>query len=249
VSDGIWVALSGAVAQERALSVTANNVANASTTGFRGDRVSFRETLSQAGVDGPAPQTLRFVSTSRVDYDESAGALRETGNPLDVALEGDGWFAIRTPEGERYTRAGSFTTDGQGVLRTPDGHAVLGRPEREGDPAPEIVLPQTEAEVTVASDGTIRSGEQAVGQLWLVRFAEGALTKEGHTRFTANGQPQDAYDGNAVRQGMLEQANVNAVAGMHELITVSRSFEAFQKVIDTFQQLDERTARELGKQR
>lgn len=248
MSDGIWAALSGAVAQERSLSVVANNVANVSTTGFRADRVAFREALSQAGTEGPAPDALRFVNVSEVEFDDRAGNLKQTGNPLDLALEGDGYFVVQTPEGQRYTRAGSFVTDAEGTLRTPDGFPVMGRPGDDGTPQP-IVLPSERADISIGPDGVIHAGDIEVDQVWVVRFDGGALEKEGLTRFRTEAQAVDAYESNAVRQGMIEQANVNAVAGMHELITVSRSFEAFQKVIDTFQQLDERTARDVGSKR
>lgn len=246
MGDGIWAATSGAVAQERTLSVIANNVANANTTGYRADRVAFRESLRRAAADGPAPEDIRYVSVSRVEFADRAGVLRDTGNTLDMALEGDGYFAIRDTEGnERYQRAGHFVTDAEGVLRTPDGMEVLGRPPRPGEPPPTLTLPMNGAEIVVGTDGTITSEGNPLGQLRVVRFDEGQLTKEGLTRFVANGQPQEAYGSNSVRQGMLEGSNINAVQGMTQLINVSRSFEAFQKVIDTYAQMNQRTARDI----
>ena len=122
MSDGIYVALSGAVAQQRSLDVVANNVANANTIGYHGDHVAFRQALSQAGTQGPAPDTLRFNLVAQTVTNHDTGSLQQTGNPLDVALQGDAWFALRTPAGERYTRSGAFVTDRAGVLRSKDGH-------------------------------------------------------------------------------------------------------------------------------
>lgn len=241
MSDGIWSALSGAIAQERALEVVANNVANTNTVGFRADRLVFEEALAEAGADGPAPASLRYVEVAESAADTAQGALQQTGGALDLALEGDGFFAVRTPAGERYTRAGSFVTDAEGVLVTPQGHPVIAEGGDEDEPAL-IRIPPGTADVRIDESGSVFAGADQVGALRIVRFDE-APQKEGITLFTG----QNAIDSDAtVRQGYLEMANVNAVAGMNELITVSRTFEAFQKVIDTFQSLDQRTARDLA---
>ncbi|MEM9860451.1 MAG: flagellar basal-body rod protein FlgF [Myxococcota bacterium] len=244
MSDGIWAAVSGAVAQQRALDVTANNVANANTTGFRADRVAFREALAEAG-EGPAPADLRLVGVAQVEASEAPGAIGRTDGNLDFAIEGDGLFTVQTPQGERYTRAGQFHLDAEGVLRTASGAAVLGWVAEAGGATQELRIPPASGEIRVGEDGTIRAGDQEVGRLALRSFDEGQLEKEGNTLFVANGAG-DAAEAR-VLQGYLEGSNMNAVAGMNELITVSRSFEAFQKVIDTFQRLDDRTARDLAK--
>ena len=244
MSDGIWAAVSGAVAQQRALDVTANNVANANTTGFRADRVAFREALADAsGGDEPAPDSLRFVHVSQVEASQEAGALRQTGGTFDLALEGDGWFSLETPAGERYTRSGQFSVDGEGVLRGVDGSPVLAWAGEPGGAVQEMRIPPDAGEVTIGLDGSVSADGNVAGRVAIRRFDEGALQKEGDTRFVAegNGAPAEA----SVLQGYLESSNINAVAGMNELITVSRSFEAFQKIIDTFQQMDQRTARDL----
>lgn len=241
MGDGIWSALSGAVAQQRSLDIVANNVANANTTGFRADRAVFEERLAQAGVDGPAPEVLRFVDVTEIATDQTAGALQQTGGALDLALEGDGWFAVQTPNGERYTRAGSFVTNADGLLTTHNGYPVLNQHEGT-DPPPTIQIPRDAHDIRVTPDGQIYADENRVGQLRVVRFDQ-PPEKEGLTLYTGQGaEPSDA----AVRQGFLEMANVNAVAGMNELITVTRSFEAFQKLIETFQALDQRTARDVA---
>ncbi len=240
MSDGIWSALSGAVAQQRSLEVVANNVANVSTVGFRADRVVFREMLSQAEADGPAPESIRFVAVDEAVADSSAGALQDTGHALHLALEGDGYFAVRTGAGERYTRAGALAVDDAGGVRTADGHALL--VDNPAGPRP-LVLPRGYRELNVNERGEVLVDGASLGRVRVVRFDE-TPEKEGLTLFT--GQAPRAADDVRVRQGFLESANVNAVVGMNELITVSRSFEAFQKVIDGFRTLDERTAREVG---
>ena len=243
MSDGIYSALSGAIAQQRALDVVANNVANAGTVGYRADTVSFREAVSRAR-GGPAPDGLRYVGVARLSTDRAEGPLIQTDNPLDLALRGDGLFAVQTPSGVRYTRAGSFRLDAEGVLRTAGGHALLAAAPEDPD-RPELRVPPGATGVRVDADGGVRVGERAVGRIRLARFAPDALTKEGLTLFSARGEGEPAADVQ-VLQGYLEGANVSPVAGMNELITASRSFEAFQRVIQAFRQIDERAARDVG---
>lgn len=243
MSDGIYSALSGAIAEQRSLDVVANNVANANTTGFRGDRVAFQEALAR-GSGGPAPDSMRFVGVARVRADTSAGPLRQTGNPLDLALQGDGFFALATPRGERYTRAGGFVASASGRLVTAAGLEVVGAPGGDA----RIQLPPGARQIQVAPNGTVSADGVEVGRVRVVRFdSPDALQKEGQTLWTASGGARPAVDeATQVVQGHLEGANVNAVSGMNELITVSRSFESFQRVIQAFRDLDARTAREVG---
>ncbi len=247
MSDGIYSALSGALAQQRALDTAANNVANANTTGFRANRLMFGEVLARASAN-PAPDVLRYTEVTESRTITDPGFIKQTGNTFDLALQGDGFFVIQTPAGERYTRAGSFVADENGELRTPEGLPVVADGGAFSIPnnASEIVIDPT-GSVQVTTPG---NGGQAdtIGKLKIVRFADpSVLMKEGATLFASTGQPAIADEETTVLQGFLEGANVNAVAGMNELINVSRSFEAFQKVIQTFRQLDEQTAREVGR--
>lgn len=243
MSDGIYVALSGAIAQTRNLDVIANNVANANTVGFHGDRVAFSQALSQAGLSGPGPDALRFVQADRTATDSSAGALEQTGGHLDLALSGDGYFVVRGARGDRYTRAGNFVTDADGVLRSHDGLAVMGRSEdpQQSEPA-QIRIPRDAEDVTITRDGIVRADGQEVGRLRIVRLTE--AQKEGFTLFTA--QQATITTEARVEQGYLEGSNVNAVSGMVALINATRSFDALQKVIDAFRSVDERSARDLA---
>jgi flagellar basal-body rod protein FlgF len=245
MSDGIYCATSGAIAQQRSLDVVANNVANAGAVGFRGDRVAFREALTRSqNAAGPA-KSLHYTLVSQVQTDSSQGSLHQTGNPLDLALQGDGYFAVETPQGERYTRAGSFLLDATGVLRNHDGYRVL---SGTGDSRQPITIAPGVATVEVSPDGTVSADGTPVGRLRIVRFDDpNTLIKEGASLFAAPAgtRPLNAEQ-TEVAQGFLESANVNAVGSLNELINANRSFEAFQRVIRTYGQLDDRTARELG---
>ena len=232
MSSGIYVATAGAVAQSQALDTTANNIANASTAGFHGDRVSFREALTAA----KSPDiTLVNAGTTRVDG--QAGALTQTGNPLDLALEGDGYFAVDTAQGVRYTRAGNFQLDDQRRLVTSEGLQVRGE-------AGAITIPPNAAQVDVASDGTISADGATVGKLQLVNFPATQLKREGGTLFSATGDPHG--DPPKVRSGMLESSNVNVVRGVVDLVKVSRTYESLMKMIQGYHDAEDRAARELG---
>jgi flagellar basal-body rod protein FlgF len=233
MSSGIYVATAGAVAQSAALDATANNIANASTTGFHGDRVSFREAL---GAARSADFALVNTGTTRVD--SQAGALMTTENPLDLALEGDGYFAVDAPTGPRYTRAGNFQLDDQRRIVTADGNVVRGT-----DGA--IAIPPEAKQIAVATDGTVSADGEIVGKLELVRFAPNQLTREGGSLMTARGKPQDG-EPPLVRAGMLEASNVNVVRGVVDLVKVSRTYESLMRVIQGYHDVESRAARELG---
>ncbi|TMQ11313.1 MAG: flagellar basal-body rod protein FlgF [Deltaproteobacteria bacterium] len=234
MSSGIYVATAGAVAQSNALDATANNIANAATAGFHGDRVTFREALTAAR--SPDVATVG-AGTTRIDG--QAGALTATENPLDLALDGDGYFAVGTPAGPRYTRAGNFQLDDQHRLVTADGFAVRG----EGG-AP-ITIPPEAREVAVAADGTVSADGAALGKLELVRFAPAQVVREGGSLVSATGRPL-AGDPPKVRSGMLEASNVNVVRGVVDLVKVSRTYESLMRVIQGYHDVESRAARELG---
>jgi flagellar basal-body rod protein FlgF len=233
VSSGIYVATAGAVAQSQALDATANNIANASTAGFHGDRVTFKE---QLGVAKSADVAMVSPGTTRVDA--QAGALTQTDNPLDLALDGDGYFTVQTQNGPRYTRAGNFQVDEQRNLVTTDGYQVLG----EGGP---ISLPPGASTIAVDTDGTVSADGAAVGKLELARFAPNQMKREGGSLFSATGNKLTG-DAPKVRSGMLESSNVNIVRGVVDLVKVSRTYESLMRVIQGYHDVESRAARDLG---
>lgn len=239
MSDGIYAALSGAVAQERALEVVANNVANVGTTGFRGDRVTFAESLSRVSATPGVPVSIRYVEVDRVMVDTASGPVRPTGNPLDLAISGEGYFGVSTPDGERFTRDGRFLAGADGVVRNERGDALL----LEDGRTP-LTLPPGATSVTVAPDGTVSAGEATLGRVRVVEVDPASLRHQGSSLFAATGARPVAAP--SVLSGCLEGANVGPIAGMNELVTASRTFEAFQRVIQGFRDIDNRTARELA---
>ncbi len=249
MANGIYSALTGAIAQQRSLDVAANNVANVNTTSFRADRVAFSEVLARNNSQSaPAGSAVRYVGVADVRQDLSQGSIRNTGNPFDLALQGDAYFVLRTPQGERYTRDGSLVLDQEGIIRTHEGHAVMNASEKLGQKPAEIRIPPQTIRTRIDQDGQVYADDQPIGQIALVQFGEpNSLTREGLTLYSATDTSRLAKADNVdLLQGHIETSNVNSIHGMNELITITRSFEAFQKVIDAFQQLDTHAARDIA---
>ncbi len=234
MGDGIYAALSGAVAQSVALETTANNLANLSTTGYMKQREIFREVLAKNM--GPNPQSLHFSAVSATVVDRTSGARKVTGRPLDIALEGGQFLAVETPRGERYTRAGSLQVGGEGMLQAPGGFNVLG----EGGP---IEIRPDAKKIEISPTGAVVVDDEEVGKLKVVSFEDNvALIHDGGTLVrTANGESGDTSE-KPIGVGALEESNVSAVASMNELMMASRMFDAFQKAIETFRDADRRVA-------
>lgn len=262
---GLYTAYLGMRARLRTVEVIANNVANASTTGFKADSLYYRsieaaelEAARLAAQDetpgapaqpgdpttaAAAPSLLPSRALGVVGggmLDLSSGALRETGRSLDVALAGDGFLVVQTPRGERYTRDGALTLDVNGQLVTAHGDLVVG----EGGP-----LTVTPGEVSITEDGRLKVAGQELGQLKLVRFQtpRTALRKEGDSLFVATGseQPQAATQ-TKVQQGMLESSNVNPVGEMAALMQNNREFEALQRSVTLLMSM-RKIATEIGR--
>ncbi len=235
MSSGIYIAAAGAVAQSQALDATANNIANASTTGYQAERISFKEALGQA----KSPDVTLVQTTTAHAVDGTGGALMATQNPLDLALEGDGVFTVKTPQGTRYTRAGNFQLNAEHQLATQDGFQVMG----QGN-APITFPPDTQT-ISIGTDGDVNADGVSVGKIALTRFAPSQLKREGGSLFSASGTPQ-AGEPPKVRTGVLESSNVNIVRGVVDLVKVSRNYESLMKMIQGYHDVESRAARELG---
>jgi len=244
---GLYVSADGMLAQTIKQDVLAANLANVSTPGFRKDTSAihgFRHVLSdEAGViaaEYPTQlewqQPLFLGITARTDY--SPGPLEQTGNPCHLALDGDGFFAVETPTGTAYTRAGSFTLASDGTLATSQGYPVL------GDSGP---LQVSGRSLVVGSDGQVTVDGKAVDRLKIVAFADPTrLEKAGASLFTAPVAVQPTDSQAAVRQGFLEGSNVNAVEQMVAMITGLRAFEANQRAIAAQDETLKQAVTELG---
>lgn len=223
MQTGLYVALSSQVALERRLNTIADNVANATTTGFRATGVKFEDVVSGLGQD-----SLSFVSSGTNFLSTAGGALIQTGNPLDFAVRGDAWFAIQTPEGPVMTRDGRFTMQPDGQLVSIEGHPVL---DAGGG---EILLNPEGGTPTVAADGVIRQDGQLAGAIGLFDFQPGNdFRRYGNSGVIPQGEPQPIIDqaNVGVVQGYLEGSNVDPVLEITRLIQVQRAFEGVSSLL------------------
>jgi flagellar basal-body rod protein FlgF len=216
----------------------ANNLANAGTIGYRRDR-SFTEALNERLDAEAAPRTDRLTQQYA---DPSQGAMESTGNPLDFAINGEGFFVLTDTEGnQRFTRAGRFTLDAEGMLRDPAGYQV------EGQDGP-IQFPPDAGSLQVHQNGEIRANGQEIGRLRVVSFPDTTgLTRLDGSAFAANGVEPVEVENPMVRQGFIEQSNVNALKEMTDMITHFRLFESQQKSIQTMDSLLGSITRDLSK--
>ncbi len=216
-----YIILSRLGAQLRATDVLAHNLANADTPGFRAARPIFAEAVErQRDVAGPAGGRPVSYPLDRATWRDTAqGPLSATGNPLDVAIRGEGFFAVETPEGERFTRAGHFALDQGRRLVDMDGNAVL---DARGTP---IAFAATDTRIEIQGDGTVRTENGVAGRLRVVRFEDPQrLRAEGARLFAAEDPPEPVERPNVV-QGSVEASNVNAVVEMTRLTAELREFQ------------------------
>jgi flagellar basal-body rod protein FlgF len=239
MSTGIWAAASGAVGQIAALDTAAQNIANATTPGFRAEEAVFRQTLVKATDKNTGTTSLRYAISRTTVPDFHAGQMVATGRPLDAAISDDkSFFVVSTPQGERYTRAGSFRMTVTGSLTTPDGNPVLATNHRPVKVDPHSRNVSLDAEGTVIADGV--PGQK----LGLVTFQNlQGLERDGQVLFKAQPSAGKMYPSDAPLEiNSLELSNSNAVTGMTSLVNTSRNFEMISKVIEAFGEIDKRAA-------
>ncbi len=241
IGNAQLIGLSRQIALQRQMDVVANNVANINTTGFKAEQILFEEYAMPVARDRTFPnldQPLSYVQDWATIHDLSGGGLTQTGNELDVALNGGGFFAVQTPAGERWTKAGSFQINNTGTLVDLSGNPVLGI----GGP---IQFGPDETGITIGADGSISSSAGAKGQLRIVEFANPqALTREGENLF-AGGTPM-ANTGTSVMQGHIERSNVSGVSEMAELIRVTRAYESIASLTQKQDELRRTAIQRLG---
>jgi len=248
----MYSALSGNLAAMKQMDVLTNNLANAATNGYKQDRIVF-DSLLAGNLKPPAVpegQTADPVLLGdRMLTDHSPGSLRQTGNPLDVAVQGDGFFAVTTPEGTAYTRQGSFRLATDGTLITANGYPVQ---SQNGQPIVINVAAQaTAGKPSVDSQGTITLNGEQMGTLGVFDFPKPyQLNKVAGTFFVPTDQgvvPQPVSPNTTVTQGALEESNVNTVSAMVQMIEASRYFETCQKVIRSYDDMAAKAVNDLAR--
>lgn len=217
--------------------VVANNIANLSTTGFRAEGVIFAEHVKALG---PGDPSLSMATAAARETMSLQGTLTQTGGSFDLAIEGEGFFLVETPQGERLTRAGAFTPNENGDLVTPEGFRVL---DAGGAP---VFVPQGAGPVGIAPDGTISAGGQPVGQIGLVNPSNLlGIVREDGVRFRADDGYEPTIEGR-VLQGFVEESNVDPVLEISRMIEVQRSYELGQSFLDKEDERIRSALRALG---
>ena len=224
------------LAQTQRLNQVSNNLANVDTNGYKRDNITFWEMLFTA-----SDNRQRVGKALQVITSHQSGPAEQTNNPLDLAIDGEGFFRIQTPQGVRYTRAGNFHLNNQGQITTANGHLLLGA----GGP---VVVDGDK--LVIDPTGRVLVDDQEVNQLTLATFADFKdLEKEGNNLFRAKGlevQEQVTQDA-AIQQGFLEGSNVDAVTELTEMIDILRAFESQQRAISIVDDLNNQAIRSVGK--
>jgi flagellar basal-body rod protein FlgF len=221
------IALSRLTAQQRALDVTANNIANATTPGYRAERLVFSDFLvHNRGRDLPPGAKVVTYTQDRASFrDQQAGPLTHTTNPLDIALAGDGYFMVETPRGQRLTRAGHFELSPEGNIVNSDGYALL---DTRGE---KLRMAPTDTHITISSDGTLGSNNGLIGRIAVVQPADPYRMKpEGGRLFAAEGDPVPVAQPKVI-QGAIEQSNIAPVIELTRMMRELREFEFTSKMV------------------
>ncbi|MDD3370294.1 MAG: flagellar basal-body rod protein FlgF [Alphaproteobacteria bacterium] len=221
------VLLSDQMALQRSADIVANNIANSSTTGFKRQGIQFETYVSR-----PAPkQSTSFVFDRATFRDTTQGVISQTGNPLDLAIQGEGYFQVQTPQGVQYTRNGAFSTDNQGQLVTSTGYPVL------GDGGQPISMPEDVRDITVSGDGYITAqtgtgtSRAQLGKLGVVTFdINEAVTPTSGSMLTTTQVPVPVT-GNVIVQGAIENSNVKPVTEITNLIKIQRAYEQASNMV------------------
>lgn len=268
-TKGVYTALSGAIAQSQRLDTIANNIANVNTPAFKRDQQLFQEYIT-ANEKPPTviqvpkvPASIEsfydfqggdksFVDSAGTFTDFGQGGLKNTGNALDVAIDGQGFFEVATPNGVKLTRHGSFTLDGNGQIVTKDGYPVMAEAVGEGvDPASRVLKVTGSPHLAITDDGQVFQGEELIGRLSVVEIKDkDQLQKIGSSMYgiKANAQAEITKNGKpSLKQGFLEQSNVNIIQEMTDMIATTRTFESTQKAINAYDSMAEKLVNVVGK--
>jgi flagellar basal-body rod protein FlgF len=237
---GVYAIVSGAVGQERRLDVVAKNLANAQTAGYKREKTVFQTIFAKslmggAKIKSQADKAFNRLGNTYLDW--RVGPHRPTGHPTDLALEGEGFFVVKTARGNEYTRSGNFILNDKRQLTTQDGALVLGQS------GPFEVPP---GKLLVDAQGGLSVNEATVDTLRLVKFKEAASAVRVGDRFTTNGAT-DPVPSTKVIQGGLEESNVNAIEEFVALVEISRQYEAAQKVVQAMDETTHLAVSEIAK--
>ena len=233
-----YIALSGEFARDQEMAVLANNIANMSSPGFKAERMMFQEYLATS----PAGNRISYVTQAGNNHDMSAGPLSQTGNPLDVALNGEGWLAISQPDGTTgYTRSGHFQLDAQGEIVTSMGYML------QGDGGAPLVAPPNSGPITIAPDGTVSTRQGTIGHIPVVTFAnQQSMVSQANGLYSSTEAPQPIATTQVV-QGTIEGSNLQPVLAITRLMSAAREYTAAKNFGDAENTRLQTAIQRLGK--
>jgi flagellar basal-body rod protein FlgF len=232
-----YILLSQQEALQRQMDIVANNIANVNTTGFKSSDVLFQDYLEK-----PTPQFTHHMVLDRATIrNTTQGPLLQTANPLDIAISGQGYFAVETPQGVQYTRQGSFQMDATGTLVTPDGYPVL------SGGGSSITIPTNAKEIAIGNDGTISTDAGNLGKLQVMKFANEQGMKETGSGFYTSDEQPEVDESSQLNQGMVESSNVKSVLEMTHVMEISRTYQRVAHLMDTENERMRNAIRTLGK--
>ena len=263
MQESMFTGVFGALSAEHRLNNIANNLANVNTSGYKRDVLAFKDTMIQFAHDQimepianvrseklfPEPQLAARVRLAVAETDYTQGAMQVTGNPLDVAITGEGFFRIQTQEGTFLSRNGAFVVDGSGQIMTKQGHTVL------GDAGGAITVPPGTRDVHIDAEGRVFADAVQVGTISLVNVDDASnLEKLGGNMYKPRAgvavAEDNAYTGGArLNQGFLETSNVEVVSEMVNMIEAHRFFEAMQKIMQSSDSVDKEAIQKVGRVR
>jgi flagellar basal-body rod protein FlgF len=222
------IALSRLVAQQRALDVTATNLANAATPGYRAERTLFSDWLQRepAGTEPPGGRLVAYTQDRATYRDRQTGTLQHTANPLDIAITGQaGWFTVATAQGPRLTRAGHFALSATGAIVDEQGNALLDTTGKPLQTAP------ADTRISIAGDGTISSENGQIGRIGVVQPADEARLLAEGGRLYASGSPTTAVAAPKLLQGAIEDSNVQPIVELNRMMTDLREFQFTSQIV------------------
>jgi flagellar basal-body rod protein FlgF len=241
MDNSLLVSLSQQIAAYRSMDVIANNIANASTPGFKRETAKFEEYVTRvAPSEGQIGlQSVSFVKDAGISRDLSQGNIQNTGAPFDFAINGNGYFVVQTPAGMRYTRDGHFTLDASGQVVNSDGYAL------QGDGGAITITPD-DGNVQVGMDGTLSGRTGQIGKLQVVDFAnDRTLVKQGANLYSTTQSPIAAANA-TIGQGMLESSNVQPVLEISHMIEVMRAYQATASLSQSQEDMIRQAVTKLG---
>jgi flagellar basal-body rod protein FlgF len=236
MENAVFIGLSQQMALKRRLDMTANNLANVNTTAFKSEHPMFEEFL----VERVNQDSMSYVQDYGSYRDLREGEFTHTGRPLDLAISGDGYFTIETPEGMRYTRNGSFRLDPDGNIVTINNEALLDENNRK------ITVDLQFQDVTIAPDGTVTTAPGQTAKIGLVNFENQQILKPvGNGLYDAEDYQPQAVEGATIMQRTLEKSNVQPILEMTAMIEIMRSYQSAQQLLDSEHDLQMKTIEEM----